>query len=84
VVVVVEILELHAQRAARDRMLLVAFDIDELAVLDLVDHGARVGTVVWARAEESRALDLLVHVSPPISYPRRSVVLASIISGAAL
>ena len=64
VVVVVEVLELHAQGAARDRMLLVALDVDELAVIHLVDP--------WRRCRDSRAgmrrrrcaLGLLVHRVP--------------------
>src|SRR5262249_44392306 len=68
-VVVVEVLELDAQRAASDRVLLVALHVDELAILDLVDHGAGVGTVVWTAPEKRRALDLLVHVSLPWDGP---------------
>lgn len=63
-VVVMEVLELHAQGAARDRMLLVAVHVDELAILDLVEHRAGVGAVVRAGAEEGGARALLVHVSP--------------------
>ena len=71
VVVVVIVLELHAQPAAGHRVVLVAPDLDQLAVLDLVDHGAGVGAVMRAPAEEGLALRLIVHDAPlPLTLDR--------------
>src|SRR5882757_9443364 len=42
-------------------MVLVAADLDELAILDLVDHGASVRAVMRTSAEESRTCGLIVH-----------------------
>ena len=61
VVMVVIVLELHAQPAAGHGVVFVAADLDQPAVLDLVDHGAGVGAVMRTPAEEGLALRLLVH-----------------------
>jgi hypothetical protein len=55
-VMVVIILELHAEPAAGHRMLFVAPHLDEPPALDLVDHGAGVGTVMRTPAEERFAM----------------------------
>ena len=62
-VMVVEVFQLHAERAARERMFLIAMNVDELAVLDLVDHGASVRTVVRTGAKKLFPCRLFVHAS---------------------
>src|SRR5262249_15465257 len=60
-----------AKGAARHRVILVAAHLDELAVLNLVDHGAGIRTVVRTPAEERFALRLLVHaLNPPFAAYR--------------
>jgi hypothetical protein len=63
-VVVVEVLELHAKPAPRHRVVLVATDLDQLAVSDLVDHGAGIRAVMRTCAEKRGSPQLLV---PPDS-----------------
>ena len=60
-VVVVKVFELDAERAAGERMFLIAMNVDELAVFDLVDHGARVRTVMRTGAKKLFPCRLLVH-----------------------
>ncbi len=86
VMMVVEVLELHAQRSARDRMLLVPLHIDELAVIHLVDHRARIRAVVRTGAEEGfGGVELLVHWCPPGRLPGAEASRwASIAAGAAV
>ena len=68
-VMVVKILEFHAQTAAGHRVLFVAPDLDQPAVLDLVDHGAGVRAIVRTCAEKRLACRLFVHVRPSSSRP---------------
>jgi hypothetical protein len=65
VVVFVVVLQLHAKRAAGHRMILIPAHLHERAVLDLVDHGAGVGTVMRTPAEERFACRLIVNASSP-------------------
>ncbi len=83
-VMVVEVLELHAEPAPRHGVLFVAPDLDELAVLDLVDHGASVRAVMRTTAEKRRALWLLVHGLPPLplAFPLPGLIWISLRSGA--
>ena len=60
-VMIVEVLQLHAQRAARHRVILVASHLDELAVLHLVDHGASVRAVMRTGAKEGLSFRLNIH-----------------------
>ena len=62
---VVVVLQLHAKGAARHRVVLIPAHLHELAVLDLVDHGASVGAVMGTPAEEGFACRLIVHASSP-------------------
>jgi hypothetical protein len=71
---VVIVLELHAEPAPRHGVLLVAPDLDELAVLDFVDHGAGVGAVVGASPEKGLAFRLFVHT-------RLSLILGAALDG---
>ncbi len=61
VVVFVIVLELYAQHALRHGVLFIAGHLGQLAVGDLVDHGAGVGAVMGTTAEKRLALQLLVH-----------------------
>jgi hypothetical protein len=59
-------------------MVLVAADLDELAVLDLVDHGAGVRTIMRTPAETHLACRLFVHtLSPPERLMRQAFVAQS-------
>ena len=66
---VVIVLELHAQPAAGHGVLFVAPDLDQPAVLDLVDHGASVGAVMRTPAEERLTLRLIVHPKALLRLP---------------
>ena len=48
VVMLCKAVELDAESSARHRMIGIAGHIDQLAVLDVVQESARIGTVVWA------------------------------------
>jgi hypothetical protein len=42
-------------------------NVDELAVLDLVDHGTRIRTFVRTGAKKLFPCRLLVHAQPPLA-----------------
>jgi len=62
---IVKILELHAQAATREGMVLLAAHVHELAVAHMIVHRAGVRAVVGTRAMENLGLQLLVHAFPP-------------------
>ena len=60
-VMIVEVLQLHAQAATGHRVVFLPLDRNELSAPHLVIHRARVRTVVRASAMEDFGFDFLVH-----------------------
>lgn len=67
VVMVVEILELGAKAAPRERMIGIAAHIDQPVVFDFVEHRAGVRAIVGAGAENGSFLAGSRHVLPPVN-----------------